>query len=106
MDTETATFSSGGKGTVKQILGSEERNKSKRRELWVTIKDLSKKVNHLNKFVWDYNTVDQVHQFHQNMLTSPYDGHYGLTERISPMLDQIASKTALKEDGDQQRKKR
>ena len=35
----------------------------------VRIKDLSRKVDHLNK------VVSQCFQFHQNRLTSPYGGH-------------------------------
>ena len=49
-----------------------------------------------------YNRVHQVYQFHENRLTSPYDGRYRLRrnvliERILSMLDEIASKTVQKD---------
>ena len=61
MENETACseFPSGGTAIVEQILVSEEINKSKKAEPWVTVKDSSRKVNH------------QVYQFHQNRLASP-----------------------------------
>ena len=43
-------------------------------------KDLSKKINHLSELVYD--KVDQVYQFHQNRLASPYDGHCVLQRQI------------------------
>ena len=56
METEITTqseFPNGGKATVEQILGSEEINKSKRAGLRITVKDLSRKVSHLSKVIWD-----------------------------------------------------
>ena len=44
-------FSSGGRALVEQFLVSEERKKSKRAGLW--LRDLSRKVNHLRKVIWD-----------------------------------------------------
>ena len=53
MEIETRTWSefpNGGKAIVEQILASEEINKSKS---GVTIRDPSRKVNHLGKINWD-----------------------------------------------------
>ena len=61
----------GGKAIVEQILVSEERNKCKKsRTVRITVKDLSRKINHLSKVYWDRKIInDRVHpiyQFHQN----------------------------------------
>ena len=40
----------------------------------ITVRNLSRKVNNLNKFVLrykNYNRVHQIYQFHQNKLISP-----------------------------------
>ena len=53
-ETEAPTwpeFPNGGKAIVEQILVSEERNKSKRAGLRVTVRDPSKKVNHLSEVI-------------------------------------------------------
>ena len=58
--TAWSEFPTGGKATKQQMLGSEEINKSKRAELWVSGKLTRKvnylsnrKVNYLSKFIWD-----------------------------------------------------
>ena len=81
--TETTTwsqFSNGGKATEEQILGSEERKKYSKEQccdshsqgirvgklnIWVRLFEIKKSCNRGH----------QVYQFHQNKLTSPYDGH-------------------------------
>ena len=64
---------------VEQILASEDRNKSKRAEtVRVTVRNLSRKVNHLNEVIRNgkiYSKVHQVYQFHQNRLVNLYGGH-------------------------------
>ena len=62
-------FPNGGKAIVEQILVSEERNKSKRAELWESQSRF--RVGKLTIWVTsfeieNYNRVHQVHQFHQN----------------------------------------
>ena len=56
METKTTTwseFSSGGKAIVKQKL-TEEINKSKTtRTVTATVRDQSRKVNHMSKVIWD-----------------------------------------------------
>ena len=71
---KTTEFPDGVKTIVKQTLASENRNKSKRAQLWVRVP--SRKVNNLNKFnrEHNHNIVYQVYQLHQNRLASPYDG--------------------------------
>ena len=64
---------------VEQILASEDRNKSKRAEtVRVTVRNLSREVNHLNEVIRNgkiYSKVHQVYQFHQNRLVNLYGGH-------------------------------
>ena len=102
----------GGKATVKQILGWEDKNTSKRT---VTARLLSKKVNHLGKVVWDkknYNRVHKVYKFRQNRLTRPDDGTLkplkttALADGNRSMLDQTASKILHKNKGGNQERKR
>ena len=81
METEKNTWSefpNRGKTIVEQILASEERNKSKKAGLWVTVRDPSRKVNLMSKVICqkNYNRVHQVYQFHQDRLAIPYDGCY------------------------------
>ena len=60
METEITTqseFPNGGKAIVEQILGSEEINKSKRAGLRITVRDLSRKVSHLSKVIWDRKII-------------------------------------------------
>ena len=60
METEITTqseFPNGGKAIVEQILGSEEINKSKRAGLRITVRDLSMKVSHLSKVIWDRKII-------------------------------------------------
>ena len=66
-------FPNEGKVILEQILASKEINQSKRADCErVTVRDLSRKVNHLSKVIWDRKiiTVHQVYQFHQNRLAS------------------------------------
>ena len=52
--TTSSEFPNGGKVIVEQILASEDRNKSKRERLKTvrdTVRDPSRKVNHLSKVV-------------------------------------------------------
>ena len=58
-ETTTSEFPNGGKAIVKQILASEERNKSKRAGLWDTVWDLSRKVNHLSKVISDRKIITE-----------------------------------------------
>ena len=49
-----------------------------------------------------YDIVPRAYQFHQNRLTSPYDGRYSLQgnlfiERTLSNLDEIVSKTVRKD---------
>ena len=56
METETriwSEFHNGGKTIVEKILGAEERNKSRRTRLRITVRDPSRKVNYLSKVNWD-----------------------------------------------------
>ena len=58
METETwSEFSNGGKAIAEQILASEERNISKTSGLLESVWDLSGKVNHLSKVIWDYTRI-------------------------------------------------
>ena len=71
----------GGKATVKQILGWKDKNTSKRT---VTVRLLSRKVNHLGKVVWDkknYNRVHKVYKFRQNRLKILHKNKGGNQER-------------------------
>ena len=55
MKTETTTWSefpNGGKAIVEQIIASEERTKSKRVRLRITVWNQSRKLDHLSKVVW------------------------------------------------------
>ena len=53
-DTTWSEFSSERKAIAEQILVSEEEiYKSKRARLWVTARDLNRKVNDLTKAIWD-----------------------------------------------------
>ena len=71
METETTIWSeflNGGKAIVKQIIVSEERNTSKRAELWESQSGIW-----VGKFtIWVRSF--EIYQFHQNWLASPYDG--------------------------------
>ena len=61
-ETETTTcsvFPYGGKATVEQIGASEERNKSNRAGLWESVRDTSRKVNHLSKVIWDRKIITE-----------------------------------------------
>ena len=42
-----------------RVLASEERNESKRARLRVTGRDLSRKVNHLSKVIWDRKNISE-----------------------------------------------
>ena len=56
---------------------SVRRKKEIQKNRAVRIWDPSKKVSHLSKVIWDqknHNRVHQVYQFHQNRLTSHYNG--------------------------------
>ena len=60
METEATTwleFSNWGKAIVEQIPASEDRNKSKRVGLRVTVRDLSRKINHLSKIIWEKKII-------------------------------------------------
>ena len=62
METETTTWSefpNGRKATVEQILASEEINKSKTAGLRVTVRDLSGKVYHMSKVIWDRKSITE-----------------------------------------------
>ena len=76
METETATWSEfpdGGKAIAKQILASEEINKSKTAGLWESESEMQvgkltiRERLLLSEFI-------QIYQFHQNRLASTYDG--------------------------------
>ena len=60
----------GGKAIVEQILVSRKKEMQKSRTVRITVKDLSRKINHLSKVDWDRKIInDRVHpiyQFHQN----------------------------------------
>ena len=81
MEIETTTWSefpNRWKAIVEQILVTEERKKSKREGLRITVCDWSRKVNHMCRVVWNrknYNRVHQIYLSHQNRLASPYGGH-------------------------------
>ena len=60
METETTPWSElpkGGKAIVEHILVFEERKISKRARLRITVWDMSRKVNHLSKVIWDYYDI-------------------------------------------------
>ena len=60
METEATTwleFPNWGKAIVEQIPASEDRNKSKRVGLRVTVRDLSRKINHLIKIIWERKII-------------------------------------------------
>ena len=85
------------------------------RSMSVIVRDSSRNVNNLSKVVWDRKiiTVQQVYQFHQNRLTSQHLKSPktntltdGFLERISSTLEEIASKTVGKDDGDWCKKKK
>ena len=50
----------------------------------VTVRDLSRKVNYLNKVVWGYH---QVYQFHQNKLALTIDVEVSKDKHISRWVD-------------------
>ena len=60
--------------TNTSIIRKKEIQKS--RAVRVTVRDLSRKINHLSKVICDRKiiTFHQVYQFHQNGLASPYGG--------------------------------
>ena len=56
METEITTrskFPNEGKTIVEQILASEEKNTSERALMWESVWNPNKKVNHLNKVIWE-----------------------------------------------------
>ena len=61
----------------KQILASEDRNKSNREGLWQSQSGITvgKLTIWVRSFEIENHKVHQVYQFHQNKLTSTYDGH-------------------------------
>ena len=110
METETTTWSqfpNGGKANVEQRLASEERNKSKRAGLWVSVWDLSRKVNHMSKVIWDRKIIIE---FTRPISSTRIDKSVlmrgvkvskdktldGLIERTSFMSDEIESKPCTK----------
>ena len=120
VEIETTTwsdFSNEVKAIGKQILVSEEINKSKRAGLWESqsrseseswyfkpylFKDPSRKINHLSKVIWDLLVpLELVNKFLWWTLKSAKTNTLvdGLIERTSSMLDEIASKTILKDRG-------
>ena len=80
METEATTwleFPNGGKAIVEQILASEKTNKSKRARMWQPQSGIQ--VGMLTVWVRlsdikNYNRIHQVYHFHQNRLSSTYDG--------------------------------
>ena len=58
METETwSEFSNGGKAIAEQILASEEKYIQNNWTIGITVWDLSGKINHLSKVIWDYPRI-------------------------------------------------
>ena len=72
--TAWSEFPNGGKAIVEQILALEKRSKSKRAQLWKSVRDPSRKVNSPSKIIWERIVTEFTgSQFHQK-ITSPYNG--------------------------------